>query len=239
MLRFSKPVRLQHRRGRAPETRSGHDFGVESTLKRSVDGSKIRISGTPVPYNVLSRVLVDGKRERYAPGCFARSLNDPELSINIGHDPEKPLGSVGTGTATFTETATGLTCCVTLPPTTDANDLRVRMEMGLVASMSAGFYILKSYEETLSSGQKVRIIEEGKLVECSLVCKAAYPAATAAIDEDYAQLSDDDDILDYPDMMAIAASAPSTGIARRSARPGERQAEFDSLNARIRILRAR
>jgi hypothetical protein len=82
------------------------------------------------------------------------------------------------------------------------------MRAGNVDQMSAGFFITKQrWIENVKP--PVRIVEEGRLLECSIVCFGAYgDAATAGIEnQDY---DDDEEEM-------LAASRPMPGLATRAA----------------------
>jgi HK97 family phage prohead protease len=199
--------------GKAPAllTRSNTDFGRATQIRpiSAAGSSAITISGMPVPYNVASQDL-GGFVEKYQAGCFNGSLKDKHLSVFLDHSHtvDKLLGRVATGTATFTDTKEGLVCACDLPDTPAAKVLISQMRAGNVDQMSAGFFITKQrWIENVKP--PVRIVEEGRLLECSIVCFGAYgDAATAGIEnQDY---DDDEEEM-------LAASRPMPGLATRAA----------------------
>jgi HK97 family phage prohead protease len=130
-----------------------------------------------VPYGQISNDF-GGFREMYAPGCFRGSLNK-NLAMLFNHNPALVLGRTASGTAAFHDAPDGLWSACVPPDTQWAKDLVVSMQRGDIAEMSAAFYVTKSHWEN-RNGQKINVIDEGDLLECSVVTFAAYGDSTTA-----------------------------------------------------------
>ncbi len=146
------------------------------TLRAAADG--LKITGLAIPYNKLS-IDMGGFREVYTPGCFAGSLNDGDLRVCFSHNVAYVLGRKSAGTATFWEDSAGVHFEADPPDTSWANDLLTSMDRGDIDQASAAFFIQQHRWEQ-RSGERVRVVEKGALMECSVVAFAAYGASTAA-----------------------------------------------------------
>ncbi len=157
------------------------------------------------PYNRFA-VLSDGgktgrpKKERFAPGAFKYSLEDPEQDIALlhGHSFDRPLASKKTGTLVFKDTAEALTFEAELSPEVLAiswvQDLLKLIEAGLSVGLSPGFRIPparavppdqaeKIEQEIVDAsrgmhGATLRTILQAILHELSIVTRPAYDEAT-------------------------------------------------------------
>lgn len=136
------------------------------------------------PYNTLSCDL-GGFKEVYQPGCFTECLKTDDPLALFCHDMKYVLGRKSAGTARFLEKPDGLYFEADAPETQWASDLLVSMRRGDIKQGSAAFFILKPRWEYQGS-QKVRVIEQAKLVESSIVSFAAYESTTASVSPEVA-----------------------------------------------------
>jgi HK97 family phage prohead protease len=225
--------------------RSARSFGA--TAAPAVSGSKIR--GLCVPYNSLSNQMRDFDgvfREKYARGCFARSLSDPDLRVCVGHDDLLVLGTNGMGTARFWEEDSGLWCEADAPSTQWVSDLLTSMRRGDIAKMSAAFY-MTSQSWSNEGGQRIRTVQSGTLIEASVVTFPAYRDTEANV-QDFEQDNVDEDELDENLLWAASAAnhQPLGELALRSARRRREggvltlaaaQADLDALEEKVDPLR--
>jgi hypothetical protein len=171
--------------------------------------SRKTISGMVAPYNSLSLDL-GGFKELYAPGCFNASLRaggDPRVCFN--HNPDAILGRASAGTARFFDTPVGFSYEADLPETQYARDVRTLIDRHDVNQSSAAFIVLRHRWE-LRDGQRVRVIEEAQLIECSPVSFAAYAETTATM-----QISPDDPVRALKRrLLALGPQAPDVVFGR-------------------------
>jgi hypothetical protein len=181
------------------------------STKAQVHSSTRTITCCVAPYNQISCDL-GGFKEIYEPGCFAECLKQDDPRALFNHNPDYVLGRKSAGTARFFEQPDGLYFEADAPDTQWANDLLVSMRRGDITQGSAAFFILKPRWEYRGS-QKVRVIEQAKLVESSIASFAAYESSTASVAE-------------------AAAAAAASLIVKQVA------AEQEYLGARLRLLAA-
>jgi HK97 family phage prohead protease len=136
------------------------------------------------PYNQMSSDL-GGYKEVYAPGCFSECLKADDPRALFNHNPDYVLGRKSAGTARFIEREDGLYFEADAPDTQWANDLLVSMRRGDITQGSAAFFILKPRWE-YRGAQKIRVIEQAKLVESSVASFAAYESSTASVGREVA-----------------------------------------------------
>lgn len=153
-------------------------------VKATVQTSARTVTCLVAPYNQLSQDL-GGFKEIYEPGCFSECLKQDDPRALFNHNPDYVLGRKSAGTARFLEKADGLYFEADAPDTQWANDLLVSMRRGDITQGSAAFFILKPRWEYRGS-QKIRVIEQAKLVESSIASFAAYESTTASVGPDVA-----------------------------------------------------
>mgnify|MGYP003135495351 CR=1 FL=1 len=158
------------------ETRVCNDLHL--ALTRSEDGEideSPKIVGYASVFNSLSENL-GGFREKIQRGAFAQSLEDgDEVHALFNHDSNKILGRRGSGTLKLWEDDHGLRVEIDPPNTTDGNDVVELLRRGDLVSMSFGFYNVKDSWET-RDGEDLRIINQAKLFDVSVVTNPAYQA---------------------------------------------------------------
>lgn len=160
-------------------------FAAKIQLQELAGGHQLRtISACIAPYNQLSSDL-GGYKEVYEPGCFAECLKQDDPLALFGHDPMHVLGCKSAGTVRFIEKPDGLYFEADPPDTQWVSDLLVSMRRGDIKRSSSAFFILKPRWEYRGS-QKIRVIEQAKLVEGSVVSFAAYESTTASVQDQVA-----------------------------------------------------
>ena len=75
-----------------------------------------RLSGTAMPYNVVS----PGHREKFLPGAFAGRLAD--VALDVQHTRSRVIARTGGGGLELQDTPTALMMEATLPETREADD---------------------------------------------------------------------------------------------------------------------
>lgn len=135
----------------------------------SADGS-IPFKGHAAMFN--KRYSVYGMWvEEFAPGAFARTINNADVRALINHDPNLVLARSKSGTLRLSEDTRGLLVDADMAPTTYAQDLAVTMQRGDVTQMSHAFRAIKELWD--ESGKiPVRTITEAELFDVSVV---TYP----------------------------------------------------------------
>lgn len=147
------------------------------TVRRNADGSSRSISGTAVVWGALSEDL-GGFRERIAKGAFTKSLrNNPDVLMYFGHDSNRILGRVSSGTLSLRETDLGLVFTCLLPDSSDGRDVVELASRGDLRSLSFGFSLSDSsnsdtWEQV--GDQVIRTVNEANLWEISAVGSPAY-----------------------------------------------------------------
>jgi HK97 family phage prohead protease len=154
-------------------------FAMQPQLQDLQSSAHRTITCLVAPYNQLSCDL-GGFKEIFQPGCFSECLKTDDPLALWGHDPKFVLGCKSAGTARFLERPDGLYFEADAPMTQWATDLLTSMRRGDIKSSSAAFFILKPRWEYRDS-QKVRVIEQAKLVEGSVVSFAAYDSTSASV----------------------------------------------------------
>lgn len=119
-----------------------------------------------------------GFRERIAKGAFTKSLrNNPDVLMYFGHDSNRILGRVSSGTLSLRETDLGLVFTCLLPDSSDGRDVVELASRGDVKSLSFGFSLTDSpnsdtWEQV--GDQVIRTVNEANLWEISAVGQPAY-----------------------------------------------------------------
>lgn len=118
--------------------------------------------------------------ERFAPGAFAKTIQEADVRALINHDANLVLGRTKAGTLKLAEDRKGLVADVDMPPTSYALDLRMSLERGDVNQGSIGF---RSIRETWDDSGKVplRTIDEAQLFDVSIVTYPAYEGTSATL----------------------------------------------------------
>ena len=147
-------------------------------------------------------------REKIAPGAFTNTLRDnADVMCLYGHDSNKILGRVSSGSLSVQQDSTGLKFTCTLPDTSTARDLISLMERGDLSSMSFGFACIDDKWSDVA-GQLIRTVSEALLFEISVVGSPAYSESSVSLRslpaefrsrvkrDDDSDDSDDDEVTD-------------------------------------------
>ncbi|WP_324667187.1 Prophage protease [Mycobacterium canetti] len=137
-------------------------------------GSGRELFGVAVPYNQTAEVsdaTGGGYLERFAPGCFARSITQRGHKVRLltGHDHRRlPVGKA----VELVERPDGLHVSFKVAETPSGDEVLTLVRDGLVDSFSVGFQPIAHHWE---DGTLVRT--EAALREVSVVCEPAYAGA--------------------------------------------------------------
>lgn len=112
--------------------------------------------------------------ETFAPGAFAKTLQERDVIAVHSHDTGRVVGRMGAGTLQLREDDKGLAFENDLPDTSDGRDLRVQIARGDIAGMSFAFVALREeWDETREPPR--RTIHEAQLYEITYTARPAYP----------------------------------------------------------------
>jgi len=113
--------------------------------------------------------------------AFNDVLTDDVVYL-FNHDNNIVFGRTTSGTLKLSVDDRGLMTEVTMPNTSQANDVIELMKRGDINKMSFGFYIERDKWAETSDGSLVReVLEVKRLVDTSLVTRPAYPQTSAAL----------------------------------------------------------
>jgi HK97 family phage prohead protease len=112
--------------------------------------------------------------ESFAPGAFAKSLQERDVIAVHSHDTGRVVGRMKAGTLQLREDSKGLAFENALPDTSDGRDLVVQIGRGDIAGMSFAFRATKEeWDETRDPPK--RTVVEAKLYEITYTAFPAYP----------------------------------------------------------------
>jgi HK97 family phage prohead protease len=157
------------------ETRS---FDIEL---RADPENPMRFAGQAIVFNKLSEAGVGAPGgEIISAGALNKTLAEQrDIFLLYAHSWEKPLASTGSGTLELGLNSDALEVRANFVDTTYSRDAAALVASGVVAKMSAGFRVTRQRMETraLPTGgsTRVRLIDEMRLSELSIVPVAAYP----------------------------------------------------------------
>lgn len=146
-------------------------------VRRAGDGSAT-IFGR-FPYDAPTE-LAPGRREVFAAGAFVWR---DDVHLLSQHEFARPLASTRARTLILRNGDAALEIEARLTArvlqTQAAADALALVEEGLAAGLSPGFTVPPDGAEVRSEGGGLlRVIRRAELLECSIVTRAAYPAAT-------------------------------------------------------------
>lgn len=118
--------------------------------------------------------------EEFAPGAFAKSLQQRDVIAVHSHDLGRVMGRVQAGTLSLREDGKGLAFENELPDTSDGRDLAVSIGRGDIAGMSFGFRAVKQHWDDSVDPPKRRI-EEAELYEITYSALPAYEDSEVAL----------------------------------------------------------
>ncbi|MFS0950895.1 HK97 family phage prohead protease [Enterococcus thailandicus] len=157
-------------------------FNIQNMQTRNLnDGSEPTvIEGYASVFN--SRTNIEGwYEEEIAPGAFTESVSQKkDVRCLFNHDWGCVLGRISAKTLLLEEDSKGLRFEVTLPNTTDANNLKESMARGDINQCSFGF-VVTGQEEDYSGETPLIRITNVDLWEVSIVSLPAYEDTEAAL----------------------------------------------------------
>lgn len=143
------------------------------------DGEARTAHGYAVLFNSPTNIL-DLWVEEFAPGAFAKSLQQRDVIAIHSHDIGRVMGRKGAGTLSLREDGKGLAFENQLPDTTDGRDLAVSIDRGDIPGMSFGFRAVKQlWDDTVDPPK--RRIEEAELYEITYSALPQYDDSEVAL----------------------------------------------------------
>ncbi|QHV96288.1 HK97 family phage prohead protease [Spirosoma endbachense] len=138
--------------------------------------------GTGIVFNQPSRPLYDQKRgmfqEIIEPGAIDDDTDLSEVLAVFNHDENRLLGANYSGTLTFKTTEKGVEVRILKPENTVGNDCEVWVNRGDIRGMSFKFFVAKDRWETKDNVLYRYVEKISKLMDLSLVTRAAYLQTT-------------------------------------------------------------
>lgn len=145
---------------------------------RAAEGALRTIGGYAAVFGVETNI--GWFRERIAPGAFGNSLSGDVRAL-FDHDAGRVLGRTTSGTLRLGEDATGLSCEIDLPDTSDGRDVEALITRGDISGMSFGFRVLREEWDETDPNSPLRTILEVELFEVSVVTFPAYADTDIAL----------------------------------------------------------
>jgi hypothetical protein len=139
-----------------------------------------KIRGHLAVFRSLSEDL-GGFREMIAPGAFAKTLREADVRALYNHDPNFVLGRNTSGTLQMVEDDDGLFVDIDPPGTQWARDLMVSIKRGDVSQGSFRFRAVKDIWEKQDDGTVLRVLNEVRLYDVSVVTFPAYADTDAYV----------------------------------------------------------
>lgn len=148
-------------------------------IERRASGDKMTIAGYAAVFGEAADI--DGYfREVIARGAFTKTLQTADVRAFFGHDHNRVLGRVSSGTLRLKEDEKGLAVEDDLPDTTDGRDCRVLVERGDITGWSFGFRAVRQeWDET--TNPPTRTLLEVELFEVSPISIPAYEGTSLAL----------------------------------------------------------
>lgn len=142
-----------------------------------------RIRGHLAVFNSPSKDL-GGFREVIAPGAFSKTIQEADVRALYNHDPNFVLGRNKSGTLQMLEDDDGLLVDIDPPDTQWARDLMVSIKRGDISQGSFAFRAVKDKWEKQEDGSVVRVLNEVRLYDVSVVTYPAYQETDAYVREE-------------------------------------------------------
>lgn len=158
---------------------------VKVEERAATEGGGKFFTGTGIVFNQPSRPLYDQKRgmfqEIIEPGAIDDDTDLSEVLAVFNHDENRLLGANYSGTLTFNTTETGVEVRILKPENTVGNDCEVWVERGDIRGMSFKFFVGKDRWETKDNVLYRYVEKITKLMDLSLVTRAAYLQTTIGV----------------------------------------------------------
>lgn len=151
---------------------------TELRVATGPDGNKT-VSGL-IPYNSQS-VDLGGFTEIIAPGAFSGALQAGSDVLALrDHDAKILLGRTKANTLRLSDSPEGLRYTISLPNTTQANDLAESINRGDLDSTSFGFAVIED-SWAVAADSVLRTLVSVELLEVSPCSFSAYPDSAVSI----------------------------------------------------------
>lgn len=147
---------------------------------RADDAAEREISGYAAVFN-SEAVIWSAFREEFAPGAFAKTLQEGDIRALWNHDAGIVLGRQKAGTLALSEDERGLRVVIQPPDNEWGRPVWDAVKRGDVTGMSIAFRAIKYdwMEPELDGGLGKRVVREAQLLEISPVTFPAYTATSA------------------------------------------------------------
>jgi HK97 family phage prohead protease len=197
---------------------------MENLLKRNVpnfefevrEDNSLKVTGIAAPFNSDS-VDFGYYIERYAPGCFTRTLKDkPDVFALRDHDTGLVVGRTIANDLKLWEDDRGLNYEFQPPDTHMGQDLAKDIRARRITSCSIGFIVREEKWQVTEEKNYIRTLLDVDLWEMSFV---AWPA--------------------YPDTTAEARGIFEQGLAKLNLDPAALAAASESRKRKLDIIRAK
>lgn len=143
------------------------------------DNSELKVTGIAAPFNSDS-VDFGYYVERYAPGCFKRTLQEkPDVFALRDHDTGLVVGRTISNDLKLWEDDRGLNYEFVPPDTTMGQDLGKDIRARRITSCSIGFIVREEKWQVTDDKTYIRTLLDVDLWEMSFVAWPAYPETTA------------------------------------------------------------
>lgn len=153
---------------------------ADTELRVATGADGVRTISGLIPYNSLS-VDLGGFQELIAPGAFSDALQPSSDVLALrDHDAKILLGRTKAGTLKLIDSDQGLRYTITLPNTTQANDLAESVSRGDLDSTSFGFAVVED-DWAVSDDTVLRTLKAVELLEVSPCSFPAYPDSAVSI----------------------------------------------------------
>lgn len=156
---------------------------VEPIQFRSASAGHIVASGVAMRYGARSKPLLHQSRgvfrEEFAPGAFAKTVQESDVRSHNEHDGPY-LARSGAGSLRLMDDRSMLAYEIDLPDTTAGRDAAVLLERGDIKGSSIGFRSIPAREVwSDSDGMALRTVTEARLFRVDLTTSPAYNDSTA------------------------------------------------------------
>lgn len=169
---MAKQRRLTERRFIATEA-------APLTVQAPEDGKPPELVGYSAVFDQWATIrdwVGDAWEERFAPGAFAKTLQEADVRALWNHDPNVVLGRNRAGTLDLVEDGHGLRSVIRPPDNEWGRPVLDGVRRGDITGQSIGFQVVKEAWEkpTQRGGLARRTINEVRLIDVSVVTFPAY-----------------------------------------------------------------
>jgi hypothetical protein len=143
---------------------------------RSATSGGLRAGGHAAIFNertAIGNVSRNGFYEQVAPGAFKKTLQSPDVILNIDHDPGRILARTSNNTLRLSTDKIGLAVDSDMADVSYAKDLAILLKRQDVKGMSFAFQVDEDDWTTDADGIDLRTLKQVTLFD---VCFTAAPA---------------------------------------------------------------